>query len=120
MRVVEDLEQTTIDYLNAEGARIRKIPADERLKIGNPQPAKPLGDGRVLVDNQWARDDWASTELIDKTIGFVIIDNAGNTLAKFEPDELRKAEIAYQNSRISIQVDFDVPEPKAKRAAVPA
>lgn len=113
MRKVEGLDQGTIDYLEAEAARIRKIPDPERLKMGNPQPYNAR---RGLVDNNWARDEWATLEVMAATTGFEILDNAGTVLAEFETEDLGKAELAYKNSKMSIQVDFTVPADAPKKA----
>lgn len=117
MRQVEGLDQKTIDYLMGEASRLRKFPESERPKMGNPQPLRVpdrLDPGVVWVDNSWSRDEWVTFELMDATTGFVIVDNAGTVLARFSDEELGKAENAYQNSKINIQVDFDVPQAATK------
>lgn len=60
------------------------------------------------VDGDKARDHAWTEEIMETTIGAVLVDAEGNVLHEFEgPTALRKAEAARSSARITFSIGFD-------------
>lgn len=63
-------------------------------------------DGVYLVDNDAPRDGPYTEELMQKTLGFALVDSAGRIHGKFKT--LARAESALANAKIDFGVTVDV------------